>query len=422
MMSKKIQAIRGMNDLLPSESSLWSALDETINNLMVSYGYKYCSTPIVESTETFSRAIGEVTDIVEKEMYTWKDTSGDSLTLRPEGTAGVVRMMIEHNLPREGIQKVFYNGSMFRHERPQKGRYRQFHQVGAEVFGVSDAKIDAELISITDSLWKLLGINASLEINTLGSSESRSAYRELLHDFFSENKDKLDEDSLRRLDTNPLRILDSKNKKMESLISNAPKMIDYLDDESRIHFSTLKNYLDSLEIPFVVNPKLVRGLDYYNQTVFEWISNDLGSQGTICGGGRYDGLVEKMGGNPTPAIGFAMGIERIALIVKDQSNQINKTRPHLYFVALGEKSQIESIKLSKKILSALPNIIITNDMSMGSLKNQMKKADKSNADFALILGEEELLNNQLSIKPLKGQGAQQLIKLEGIIHHLEEIL
>lgn len=421
-MSKKIQAIRGMNDLLPSESSLWSALDETINNLMVSYGYKYCSTPIVESTETFSRAIGEVTDIVEKEMYTWKDTSGDSLTLRPEGTAGVVRMMIEHNLPREGIQKVFYNGSMFRHERPQKGRYRQFHQVGAEVFGVSDVKIDAELISITDSLWKLLGINASLEINTLGSSESRSAYRELLHHFFSENKDKLDEDSLRRLDTNPLRILDSKNKKMEILISNAPKMIDHLDEESRIHFSTLKNYLDSLEIPFVVNPKLVRGLDYYNQTVFEWISNDLGSQGTICGGGRYDGLVEKMGGNPTPAIGFAMGIERIALIVKDQSNQINKTRPHLYFVALGEKSQIESIKLSKKILSALPNIIITNDMSMGSLKNQMKKADKSNADFALILGEEELLNNQLSIKPLKGQGAQQLIKLEGIIHHLEEIL
>ena len=421
-MTKKIQAIRGMNDLLPSESSLWSALDETINNLMVSYGYKYCSTPIVESTETFSRAIGEVTDIVEKEMYTWKDTSGDSLTLRPEGTAGVVRMMIEHNLPREGIQKVFYNGSMFRHERPQKGRYRQFHQVGAEVFGVSDAKIDAELISITDSLWKLLGINASLEINTLGSSESRSAYREVLHDFFSENKDKLDEDSLRRLDTNPLRILDSKNKKMENLISNAPKMIDHLDDESRIHFSTLKNYLDSLEIPFVVNPKLVRGLDYYNQTVFEWISNDLGSQGTICGGGRYDGLVEKMGGNPTPAIGFAMGIERIALIVKDQSNQINKTKSHLYFVALGEKSQIESIKLSKKILSALPNIIITNDMSMGSLKNQMKKADKSNADFALILGEEELLNNQLSIKPLKGQGAQQLIKLEGIIHHLEEIL
>ena len=422
MMSKKIQSIRGMNDLLPSESSLWSALDETINNLMVSYGYKYCSTPIVESTETFSRALGEVTDIVEKEMYTWKDTSGDSLTLRPEGTAGIVRMMIEHNLPREGIQKVFYNGSMFRHERPQKGRYRQFHQVGAEVFGVSDVKIDAELISITESLWELLGINASLEINTLGSSESRSAYRELLHHFFSENKDKLDEDSLRRLDTNPLRILDSKNKKMENLISNAPKMIDHLDEESRIHFSTLKNYLDSLEIPFVVNPKLVRGLDYYNQTVFEWISNDLGSQGTICGGGRYDGLVEKMGGNPTPAIGFAMGIERIALIVKDQSNQINKTRPHLYFVALGEKSQIESIKLSKKILSALPSIIITNDMSMGSLKNQMKKADKSNADFALILGEEELLNNQLSIKPLKGQGAQQLIKLEGIIHHLEEIL
>ena len=421
-MSKKIQAIRGMNDLLPADSNIWSFLDSTISNLLISYGYKYCRTPNVESTETFSRAIGEVTDIVEKEMYTWKDNNGDSLTLRPEGTAGVVRMMIEHNLPREGIQKVFYNGPMFRHERPQKGRYRQFHQVGAEVFGASDAKIDAELISITHSLWKKLGIDAVLEINSLGSAKSRATYRETLTEYFNDNKDQLDEDSLRRLTTNPLRILDSKNKDLESLISSAPKMIDHLDDDSNDHFNALKKYLESLNILYKVNPKLVRGLDYYNQTVFEWISNDLGSQGTICGGGRYDGLVEKMGGNPTPAIGFAMGIERIALILKDQSDQINKTKPHLYFLALGEKSQIESIKLSKKILSALPNIIITNDMSMGSLKNQMKKADKSNADFALILGEEELLNNQLSIKPLKGQGAQQLIKLEGIIHHLEEIL
>ena len=422
-MSKKIQSIRGMNDLLPSESNLWLALEETINQLLISYGYKYCRTPIVENTETFSRAIGEVTDIVEKEMYTWKDLSGESLTLRPEATAGIVRMMIEHNLPREGIQKVFYHGPMFRHERPQKGRYRQFHQVDVEVFGVYDAKIDAELIDITNSLWKLIGINnASLEINSLGSSETRSSYRKLLQNYFIDNKSRLDEDSLRRLTTNPLRILDSKNSEMEALIESAPKMIDHLDDESDEHFSAFKNYLDCLGIAYIINPRLVRGLDYYNRTVFEWISNDLGAQGTICGGGRYDGLVEKMGGNPTPAIGFAMGIERIALIVKDQSNQINKTKPHLYFVALGEKSQIESIKLSKKILSALPSIIITNDMSMGSLKNQMKKADKSNADFALILGEEELLNNQLSIKPLKGQGAQQLIKLEGIIHHLEEIL
>jgi histidyl-tRNA synthetase len=397
-------------------------LDETISNLLISYGYKYCRTPIVESTETFSRAIGEVTDIVEKEMYTWEDNNGNSLTLRPEGTASVVRMMIEHNLPREGIQKVFYNGPMFRHERPQKGRYRQFHQVGAEVFGASDAKIDAELISITDSLWKSLGINARLEINSLGSKESRSAYRNILTAFFNENISQLDEDSLRRLKTNPLRILDSKNKDLELLISNAPKMIDHLDDESKEHFTILKTYLDNLDIPYEVNPKLVRGLDYYNQTVFEWISNDLGSQGTICGGGRYDGLVEKMGGSPTPAIGFAMGLERIALLIQDKKSQIVIKRCQLYFVTLGDKAQIESMKLSKKILQALPNITLSNDLSMGSLKSQMKKADKSNADFALILGEEELSNNQLSIKPLKGQGVQQSIKLEGIIQHLQEIL
>ena len=421
-MPKKIQAIRGMNDLLPSNSEVWSEIDKTISELLLSYGYKYCRPPIVESTETFSRAIGEVTDIVEKEMYTWKDTSGDSLTLRPEGTAGVVRMMIEHNLPREGIQKVFYDGPMFRHERPQKGRYRQFHQVGAEVFGASDAKIDAELISITHSLWKKLGIDVGLEINSLGSSESRSSYKELLQKFLNKNKSRLDEDSLRRLNRNPLRILDSKNQEMAGLIAEAPKMIDHLDEESKLHFSILKNYLDSLGINYKVNPKLVRGLDYYNKTVFEWVSNDLGSQGTICGGGRYDGLVEKMGGNPTPAIGFAIGIERIALLINDLKNRIAKNKPHIYFIVLGEKSQIESMRLSKKIIEALPSLIISNDISMGSIKSQMKKADKSNADFALILGEEELSNKQLSFKPLKGQGDQQLIKLEGIIQHLQEIL
>jgi len=421
-MSKKIQAIRGMNDLLPADSNIWSFLDSTISNLLLSYGYKYCRTPNIESTETFARAIGEVTDIVEKEMYTWKDNNGDSLTLRPEGTAGVVRMMIEHNLPREGIQKVFYNGPMFRHERPQKGRYRQFHQVGAEVFGVSDAKIDAELISITQILWKTLGIDAELEINSLGSAQSRASYREILSGYFNDNKDQLDEDSLRRLKTNPLRILDSKNKELESLISGAPKMIDYLDDDSNHHFNALKNYLESLDISYKVNPKLVRGLDYYNQTVFEWISNDLGAQGTICGGGRYDGLVEKMGGNATPAIGFAMGLERIALLIEDKSDQIINKRPHLYFASIGDNANIESMKLSKKILEALPHITITNDMSIGTLKNQMKKANKSEADFAMILGEQELSEGHISIKPLKGQGVQQSIKLEGIIHHLQEIL
>ena len=421
-MSKKIQAIRGMNDLLPADSNIWSFLDSTISNLLISYGYKYCRTPNVESTETFSRAIGEVTDIVEKEMYTWKDNNGDSLTLRPEGTAGVVRMMIEHNLPREGIQKVYYNGPMFRHERPQKGRYRQFHQVGAEVFGASDAKIDGELISITHSLWKKLGIDAVLEINSLGSAESRATYRETLTGYFNDNKDQLDEDSVRRLTTNPLRILDSKNKDLASLISSAPKMIDHLDDDSNHHFNALKKYLDSLNISYNVNPKLVRGLDYYNQTVFEWISNDLGSQGTICGGGRYDGLVEKMGGNPTPAIGFAMGLERIALLIEGKSDQLISKRLHLYFASIGNSARIESMILSKKILETLPNITITNDLGIGNLKSQMKKANKSEADFAMILGEEELLEGLISIKPLKGQGVQQSIKLEGIIHHLQEIL
>ena len=421
-MSKKIQAIRGMNDLLPADSQIWGFLDSTINNLLLSFGYKYCRTPNVESTETFSRAIGEVTDIVEKEMYTWKDNNGDSLTLRPEGTAGVVRMMIEHNLPREGIQKVFYNGPMFRHARPQKGRYRQFHQVGAEVFGASDAKIDAELISITDSLWKSLQINAQLEINSLGSAASRASYRETLSGYFSDNKDRLDEDSLRRLKTNPLRILDSKNKDLEALIAEAPKMIDHLDRESNEHFKSLKNYLDHLEIPYKVNPKLVRGLDYYNQTVFEWVSNELGSQGTICGGGRYDGLVEKMGGNPTPAIGFAMGLERIALLIHDKSKQLISDRPHLYFLSMGESAHFESMKISRQILEVMPNITITNDITIGTLKSQMKKANKSGADYALILGDEELAKNVLGLKPLKGQGVQQSIELEGIIQHLQEIL
>ena len=421
-MSKKIQAIRGMNDLLPANSQIWSFLDSTINNLLLSYGYKYCRTPNVESTETFSRAIGEVTDIVEKEMYTWKDNNGDSLTLRPEGTAGVVRMMIEHNLPREGIQKVFYSGPMFRHERPQKGRYRQFHQVGAEVFGASDAKIDAELISITDILWKSLKINAQLEINSLGSTASRAQYRETLTRYFNDNKDRLDEDSSRRLKTNPLRILDSKNKDLEALISEAPKMIDHLDKESNEHFEALKNYLEHLDIPYTVNPKLVRGLDYYNQTVFEWVSDELGSQGTICGGGRYDGLVEKMGGNPTPAIGFAMGLERIALLIQDKSKELISDRPHLYFLSMGESAHCESMTLSRQILEAIPNITITNDITMSNLKSQMKKANKSGADYAMILGEEELAKNVLSFKPLKGQGVQQSIELEGIIQHLQEIL
>ena len=422
-MSKKIQAIRGMNDLLPKDSDLWLAIEKIINEVLISYGYKNVRTPIVENTETFSRAIGEVTDIVEKEMYTWKDLGGESITLRPEGTAGIVRMMIEHNLPREGMQRVFYQGPMFRHERPQKGRYRQFYQVGVEVFGASDAKIDAELIDMTALIWKKIGLNnVSLEINSLGSSGSRSSYRELLKSYFNDNKLQLDEDSLRRLNTNPLRILDSKNMEMATLIAEAPKMIDYLDDESEQHFLEFKEYLDNLAIQYTINPRLVRGLDYYNRTVFEWISDDLGSQGTICGGGRYDGLVEKMGGNPVPATGFAMGIERLVLLAKEQSEKIQQQKLSLYFVALGQSAQKASMKISRDVHLALPDIVLTNDITLGSLKSQMKKADKSGADYALILGEEELKSKKITIKPLLGQGEQQLISLEGIIQHLRENL
>ena len=422
-MSKKIQAIRGMNDLLPKDSNLWLAMEGVINKLLISYGYKNIRTPIVEKTETFTRAIGAVTDIVEKEMYTWQDLGGDSLTLRPEGTAGCVRMMIEHNLPREGIQKVFYQGPMFRHERPQKGRYRQFHQVGVEIFGAIDAKIDAELIAMTAQLWQKLGLkNVTLEVNSLGSNEARKEYRVLLYNYFSGHKSELDKDSLRRLESNPLRILDSKNTDMAPLIDNAPKMIDHLDEDSAKHFAEFTNYLDCLGIDYTVNPRLVRGLDYYNRTVFEWVSNDLGAQGTICAGGRYDGLVEQMGGKPTPGIGFAMGLERLMLLISEQPESLTKQMPSLYFVALGDEAQQVSMRICNDIHQELPEVIVLNDISMGSLKSQMKKADKSNSDFALILGKKEINNNQIIIKPLKGQGEQQLMSLEGIIAHLQEIL
>ncbi len=419
-MSNKIQAIRGMNDLLPKDSALWLSLEKTIFDLFISYGFKNIRTPVVEKTDTFCRAIGEATDIVEKEMYSWKESNGESLSLRPEGTAGCVRAMIEHNLPREGIQKVFYQGAMFRHERPQKGRYRQFHQVGVEVFGADTAKIDAELMAMTHSLWQNLGLkNVTLEINTLGSAEARANYRSVLVDYFTEHKDQLDEDSTRRLSSNPLRILDSKNKDMQSLINAAPKLMDHLDDESAKHFDEFKAYLECLNIPYVVNTRLVRGLDYYNRTVFEWTTTDLGSQGTICAGGRYDGLVEKMGGKPTPAVGFALGLERLILLIEEQGLLINKTPLSIYIVALGENAQLKSMQIAEQLHHALPEAILYNDITLASFKAQFKKADKANADYALILGEEEIQNNQIAIKPLKGQGEQQTMDLEDAIQYFK---
>jgi len=419
-MSNKIQAIRGMNDLLPKDSVLWLSLEKTIFDLFISYGFKNIRTPIVEKTDTFCRAIGEATDIVEKEMYSWKESSGESLSLRPEGTAGCVRAMIEHNLPREGIQKVFYQGAMFRHERPQKGRYRQFHQVGVEVFGANTAKIDAELMAMTHSLWQSLGLkNLTLEINTLGSTEARANYRSVLVNYFTQYKDQLDEDSTRRLSSNPLRILDSKNKDMQSLINAAPKLMDHLDKESSKHFDEFKAYLQCLDIPYVINTRLVRGLDYYNRTVFEWTTTDLGAQGTICAGGRYDGLVEKMGGKSTSAVGFALGLERLVLLLEAQDITLGKSPLSIYLVVLGENAQLKSMQIAAQLHHALPKAILYNDITLGSFKAQFKKADKANADYALILGEEEVQNNQIAIKPLKDQGEQQAMSLEDAIQYFK---
>lgn len=420
-MSKKIQAVRGMNDLLPKDSNLWSFVERTIVDLFNSYGYKNIRTPIVEKTDTFCRAIGQATDIVEKEMYSWTESNGESLSLRPEGTAGCVRMMIEHNLPREGIQKVFYQGAMFRHERPQKGRYRQFHQAGLEVFGASDAKVDAELMMITHNLWKKLGLkNITLEINTLGSSEARVAYHDILVDYFSAHKDQLDEDSLRRLEANPLRILDSKNKDIQSLINEAPKLMDYLDEDSAKHFEQFKDYLNALDIDFVINTRLVRGLDYYNRTVFEWTTTDLGAQGAICAGGRYDGLVEKMGGKPTNAVGLAIGLERLILLLEGQNVEVTNHELSIYIITPDDNAQLKSMQIARILHDAMPDAVIYNDITLGSLKSQFKKADKSNADFALILGEEELNNNQVSIKPLKSQKQQQTLSIDEAIKYFKD--
>lgn len=420
-MSNKIKAIRGMNDLLPKDSALWLSLEKTIFDTFIAYGFKNIRTPIVEKTDTFSRAIGQATDIVEKEMYTWTDSNGDLLSLRPENTAGVVRAMIEHNLPREGIQKVFYQGQMFRHERPQKGRYRQFNQIGAEVFGASDAKTEAELIAITHSLWKNIGLkNITLEINTLGSAEARAAYRNLLTEYFTQHKAQLDEDSVRRLKTNPLRILDSKNQDLQELIQAAPKLMEHLDEASAKHFDEFKAYLQCLDIAYVINTRLVRGLDYYNRTVFEWTTTDLGAQGTICAGGRYDGLVEKMGGNLCPAVGFAIGLERLILLIQEQGLSVDSETLSAYIVVSGNEAQLKSLQISEQLHRALPTLTLYNDLTMGSFKSQFKKADKAKADFAIILGEEEINNNQVAIKPLKGQGKQQSMSLDDAIQYFKK--
>ncbi|HID00267.1 MAG TPA: histidine--tRNA ligase [Piscirickettsiaceae bacterium] len=397
---------------------------DTATDLLRRYGYQPIRLPVVEKTELFVRSIGEVTDIVEKEMYTFEDRNGDQLALRPEGTAGCVRAVVEHGLVGRGqMQKLYYVGPMFRRERPQKGRYRQFHQLGVEVFGVETADIDAELIALSARLWRALGLDGlTLEINTLGNLHARARYRQVLVDYFRANYDVLDEDSKRRLETNPLRILDSKNAQMRALIEAAPKLMDFLDEADREHFDAVLGYLDTLGIAYEINPNLVRGLDYYNRTVFEWTTTALGAQGTVCAGGRYDGLVAQIGGKPTPAVGFAMGIERLMALVLDQKLLPYRSQADVYLVAVGEAAQRPAFALAEQLREALPTLKVQLNTGGGSFKSQFKKADKSGAAYALILGEEEVARRQVGVKPLRGQGAQEQVSWDELAEHLQGLL
>jgi histidyl-tRNA synthetase len=419
-MSKTIQSIRGMHDVLPDESYRWQAFEQIVRELMAMYGYREIRMPTVESTDLFSRSIGEVTDIVEKEMYTFEDRNGDMLTLRPEGTAGCVRAGIQHGILHNQVQRLWYMGPMFRHERPQKGRYRQFHQFGVETFGIADPDIDAELIAMSARLWKVLRLeNIRLELNTLGSNEARAKYRSVLVDYLNANRDQLDEDSLRRLDSNPLRILDSKNPEMKPLIKDAPSLMDNLDAESAEHFEQLRLYLDDVGIEYTLNPRLVRGLDYYCKTVFEWVTDQLGAQGTVCAGGRYDGLVEQLGGKTTPASGFALGIERLLALREAANIDVPADNPDVYMLLQGESSSRKGLVLAERMRNANPGLSILSNCGGGSFKSQMKKADKSGAAIALILGENEMADQTVTIKFLREQKEQQTISQNGLNEFLQ---
>jgi histidyl-tRNA synthetase len=423
LVSKQIQAIRGMNDCLPSESGLWQYVESSIRQVVASYGYQEIRTPIVESTDLFKRSIGEVTDIVEKEMYTFTDRNSDSLTLRPEGTASVVRAGNEHGLLYNQQQRLWYMGQMFRHERPQKGRYRQFHQFGVEVFGLAGPDIDTEVILLSARLWKKFGIsqNVTLEINSLGSSEARVAYKEQLVAFLKTRESELDEDSLRRLQSNPLRVLDSKNPQVQNAVKDAPKLIDYLDEESAKHFKELCERLDSLDVKYRVNPALVRGLDYYNRTVFEWVTDSLGAQGTVCAGGRYDGLVEQLGGKATQGVGFAMGLERIVLML--QTLELDKNLVEvvdIYVTAMNGSVELYARQISEALRDALPQIKVMNHCGGGNFKKQMKRADQSGASIALIIGQDEMALQQVTVKYLREKQPQETVLIKELTHFTEK--
>ena len=408
-MSKRIKAIRGMNDILPQDSAVWQYLESTVRALLNQYSYGEIRMPIVEYTDLFKRSIGEVTDIVEKEMYTFLDRNDESLTLRPEGTAGCVRAGEENGLLYNQVQRLWYMGPMFRYEKPQKGRYRQFHQIGVETFGMNGPDIDAELIIMTARLWKALGIadQVSLQLNSLGSNVARAQFRDALVAFLNDHFDELDEDSQRRMDSNPLRVLDSKNEGTQAVLKNAPSLHDYLDEESREHFEQLKAALDAAGVAYQINPNLVRGLDYYCKTVFEWVTTALGAQGTVCAGGRYDGLVQQLGGKPTPAVGFAMGIERLVLLLEATGvvQHINNT-PDVYLMS---EDAVQGLLLAEKVRNQLPDLRVQCHCGGGKFKKQIKKADDSGARFALVLGESEITNRQVAIKFLREQREQVVI-------------
>ncbi|MFC5479439.1 histidine--tRNA ligase [Massilia suwonensis] len=426
---EKIVAIKGMNDILPSDAPLWELFENTAETILKSYGYQKIVTPIVEETGLFKRAIGAVTDIVEKEMYSFTDSmNGDELTLRPEGTAGVVRAVLEHNMVYDGPKRLWYKGPMFRHERPQRGRYRQFFQFGAEAVGFTGPDIDAELIMLCRRLWDDLGLqNVRLELNSIGNAEERLRHRADLIAYFEQHAEILDAEAQRRLHSNPLRILDTKNPTMQEMVNGAPQLLSYLGEESLAHFEGVKRLLDRNNVQYTVNPRLVRGLDYYNRTVFEWVTEELGSQGTICAGGRYDPLIEQFGGKATPGVGFAMGIERIIELMKGLGEPAQPSQCDVYMVHQGEEAQVQAFILAERLRDAGLDVVLhcATPTGAGSFKSQMKKADGSGASFAVILGEDEVANNVAAVKSLRGEAGEQqqaTVAFDAVVDHIVDAI
>ncbi len=412
-MSNLISPVRGMNDILPDDAPLWERLESAAQRLFAAYDYRQIRIPVLERTELFRRSIGELTDIVDKEMYTFEDRGGDSITLRPEATAGVVRAALTHGLIHNQQQKLWCSGPMFRREKPQKGRYRQFHQLSVEALGYADPEVDAELIVLSARLWRELGIHSvSLELNSLGTPESRAVYRDALRSYFAGHRDALDEDSLRRLDRNPLRILDSKNPALREVIVAAPSLADYLDDESRLHFDRVQALLGDVGVDFVLNPRLVRGLDYYSRTVFEWVTDRLGAQSAVCSGGRYDGLVAELGGRATPAVGWALGVERIVELMRMDVADRAGTGVDVCLITAGEAARRHAFAVTEQLHDRVPGLVISSGLPSAGFKAQMRRADRSGARYALIIGEDEVRSGRYGLKPLRDDAEQQALTMD----------